>query len=448
MTLRRQTAYGMDASASHLVIARAGRGGVEILISQSAPQIDASLRAQIEQDVASGRAVTSAAMPCHETVMRRLTAPFDQWSRAEKVLPSLFDVQLPFPLESCSYTFVGAARAPGSGFNALGIAARREDLARLIETLDIVNGVDPVLLDHEGLALWQQAVIEHGVAPDAGRVFVHLGPQHTTLVYGRGREMLGAHGTRGAADIASAQTVAARIQTWLAAQSALPVTPRTEWMFSGAGAARQPLVDALKIQAGVSTVTTVRDPATFLARALAQRAAANVATSCNLRTGALAHPVGARVQRNGARRLHVLAMAASLALIASNAAALWYAAHRNESLQTLIQQKARAITGAPAPRGQELLVVQRSLDDDARKLFVVNEHIRPATSRRVGELLTLCRTNGATVSRLNYSAGLLRVELTPAHAPGALAIEQALRSDGWKLQSQKLGELTVLEGTR
>ena len=85
-------------------------------------------------------------------------------AKAEKVFPSLLDIQLPFPLEDCLYQFVEFRRTSEGMVSALVCAARREAIQACLDRYQ-AQGADPMLLDHEGLALWTQSLVEWPVDP-------------------------------------------------------------------------------------------------------------------------------------------------------------------------------------------------------------------------------------------------------------------------------------------
>lgn len=448
MSHRFKIAYGIDATDRHVVVVRAGgHGRFETLAGAGSPGVPEALRRRIAEEVASGRAASAAALACHESVMRRLHAPFARPDRALKVLPSLLDVQLPFALEHCCHVFTGLAPAAGPSTRALALAARREDVQHAIQRLGSA-GLDPVFLDHEGLALWRMA--GDGMPPGGadGAVVVHLGPAHLTVAYGRGDELFGAHSSRLSGTEAPVAELAARIQSWLRAQTSLAVTPQTAWIFAGSGAADAARVDGLRAQLGCAGGTVAADPATFLARALAARALRGDAFSCNLRTGDLEHPQSRRGGRARERRAEVAALAAAIALLGVNAAVLLALSRRTDGIQRRIQQVAVELSGAPAPKGQEVLVVRRALDEAAAAMRPFQQMVAAGTSRELGEVLSLCRTNGAAVSRLSLQPDALSLELTAANPGATDRISSALRFAGWQIQQQRRDPVVVIGGQR
>ena len=100
----RQESIGIDWSSGRIRLARARKRGrrVECFpIGEAAPG-EAAWSALLARARADGILV-SAQVPAHATVVRFITAPLASRGKALKVLPSLLDVQLPFPLEKCRF---------------------------------------------------------------------------------------------------------------------------------------------------------------------------------------------------------------------------------------------------------------------------------------------------------------------------------------------------------
>lgn len=440
MSLRFKTAYGVDASDRHVVIVRARSGAIETLANISSPNVPEALRLQIANDVNAGRAGCAAALPCHETVMRRISAPFSRLDRALKVFPSLLDVQLPFPLEQCAYVFTAAAPNANGGLDALAIAARREDVTHALQRLGDA-GIDPVSLDHEGLALWMQAQRELPVPKDAERVIVHLGPAHTTLVYGRGKNVIGAHSTRISGEPAQ---IAARIQSWLRSQTELVVRPETGWIFSGASANDGAVRSAL----GVSNAKVVDDPATFLARALAMRSLGDDDAFSNLRSGEQEHPQARNAESSRLRNISALAFAAVLLLCAINFSAIFIATSRNDAAQKEIQRIAFELTGAPAPKGQEVLTARRALDEKSATLMPFQRMVTPALSPWITNIVQLCQNGGAKIAQFSIKPDAFKLTLSAAGPEEIKHIAYVIERGGWRVQTERRDKVCVLEGKR
>ena len=196
-------AYGIDQTSESLTVVKARSAGRDFIFEtvyradgpKGAHKAAAEISALSEEATNARTTVIAAAMPASRAVTRWLGTPFFALGKAMRVLPSMLDLQLPFPLESCFYSFAALGKEPGKGYRALAIASRRDDVySRLKQLKDC--GVDPLVLDHEALALWHRATQEKAPTPNVFRVVLHAGPSAWTLVVGQGSGFLSSHAFR------------------------------------------------------------------------------------------------------------------------------------------------------------------------------------------------------------------------------------------------------------
>ncbi len=423
---RPPVSYGVDLSADHLVVVRSARTrkGVEpaTLLDQDGDALPDALRAELDAAVSGGRAVVAGCLAAHETVTRWLQTPLASVSKARKVLPSLLDIQLPFPLESCVYDFVEFRRSPERRVDALAVAARVQDAAARIETFRKA-GLDPARLDHEGLALWTLSIRERPMERNASRVVAFLGHDRIALVLGAGESFRSAHSLRiGVRDLFPGgdagtpdrlRPFALRVQQVLGASLAELDAATLQWVWTGPGAARPGVLTAL--QSALSGLSVARflsheDPASFLARALAARALEPGPLDCNFRTGALAHPMEARQREGRARRAAAALLAAGLVLCAANGAWRTFLAHRERAAQAAVTALAQELSQlSRIPRGQEALVARRALDERAPLVQPFLQAFEPSLTSLLADLLAAAKENRIVIESLslgNDSASL------------------------------------------
>ena len=332
---RPTTSYGIDFSAGHLTVVKCVRARKSTVhspqLDQDAAALPEGLRGEMDAAAAAGHAIVATGMPVHETVTRWLETPISSAAKARKVLPSLLDIQLPFPLESCLYDFIEFRRGAERGIDALAVAARTQDVVARLGACRGA-GFDPARLDHEGLALWSQSIREMPAERNAVRLVVYLGHDRTALVLGQGETFQAAHSIRvGIRDLFPAgadadpnrlRSFAARVQQILHSQTTEPDHGNLQWVWTGLGAARPDALKALQSALsgqGVSRHLAHREPATFLARALGERALEPGPLPCNFRTGALAHPLEARQRAAAAWQGAVVLLARESCSAASTA---------------------------------------------------------------------------------------------------------------------------------
>lgn len=248
----------------------------------------------------TGDPAVAACLTPRECVTRWIEAPYRSSAKSRKVLPTLLDVELPFPLDECIHDFLDEQATPSGTTRALAVVARTESVQNSLKELAGI-GLDPMVLDHEGLAAWTQSVKE--LPPEATasawlRAVLLLRSERWTLVIGRGTEYMNSHNVR--------QGDFAQVRRLLMAATARDgkagpddafgeesVYPKVKWMLAGplaadAGAVRQ--VNEVLIRKGRDELVVHSEPGSFVARALATRALEKGPLRCNMRAGSLAHP--------------------------------------------------------------------------------------------------------------------------------------------------------------
>ena len=418
-----------------------------VVYDDSKPPKEASIDpaiAAMERDVSNHGAITSAAISACSSFSRWLDTPFPSRSKALKVLPSLLDVQLPFPLEQCQYRFAKLGSGPNGTVRALALASRRNDLTARLATVSTL-GIDPVVVDHEGLALWNLAASSSRLTPQA---IMYLSPDRTTLVIGDGEEFRSAHGFRMGTntilgDATSFHQWITRIQHVLRSrlcvdQQAIP------WLWVGPGSedreVRQRIEDALSNQIQFSTV---EDPTTYLATSLAMRGLRKEAVDANLRGSELEHCILAQRRHRDFTRASVAGiLVGALLLICSIGGRSIFDA-RNRSAQKRVTAIASELTGLPAhaiPRGHELFVVheQLSKDDDPGDPFLRAFVIGPSAA--LGRTVQAAHPLHIRISSFSARDQQFTVRGYATHWRACLKYAQTLNDQGNQVGLQRVSE--------
>jgi hypothetical protein len=348
-----RAAFGVDtADDGSPIVVRAERLGPTVRFQSATTD---AARAECTR---SGTRV-AAAMPVRDTVLRRIATPLATRSKALKVLPSVLDVQIPFPIEECQCVFHDLRPTADGTFDALAVAARHAEIARRIEALRQL-GLDPVTIDHEALALWTRSLRE---VPPAGaseqRVLVSLHATHAVVVVGTGRRLLGGHHVRG--------TDPASILRALTPYRAADTPRKTRWCWTGPAAADPATV------AGISTSllgswpgasTTHDEPATFLARALAARELVADDLPCNLRSGPFAHPAVLSREKRTSAVAAVVVLLCGLAMVAASVAAWGAGSRRERDLTAMVSRTVNRLAGyRVTARGEHAVRIARTAVD-------------------------------------------------------------------------------------
>ena len=199
MPFRPRVCYGVTLSGGVVVTVRAWRTLCGTVRQAVLTPGDAAARhPSVDGPAKSARSggATVGCLAVQESLTLWLNSPLVSCAKAEKVLPSLLDIQLPFPLEDCVYQFVEFRRNPEGTVSALVCAVRRKAIQACLDRYQ-AQGADPMLLDHEGLSLWTQSLAEWPIAPRGRqapyRVLICLANDHTTLVIGCGKRYGNAH---------------------------------------------------------------------------------------------------------------------------------------------------------------------------------------------------------------------------------------------------------------
>ncbi|MBP7829361.1 MAG: hypothetical protein KA248_05545 [Kiritimatiellae bacterium] len=424
LPVRAVLAADLSGGAVRVGGSEAGRRGIrhEALLDVAADD-PAAARGRLAEAIAGRGAVWAAALPIHEGLTRWLRAPLASEAKARKVLPSLLDIQLPFSIEDCVHLFPRIGRTAQGEVEALAVAARLSDLRRRLEALAVL-GIDPVFLDHEGLALWSQSLAEKPPRGAGRRVVAALYPDHLALVLGdtaAGRpeesRFISAHSLRPvealwrAAGPATAepgvQRILGRVRQILQAQAA-GASASIEWIWTGPGAADAALTAELQHHvAGLGSFDFAAHdrPESFLRRALGARALRGAAWPCNFRAGPLAHPAAEQHRARQSRRTSVALAAAGLVLCGAGLAWPSLLETRKRGVQAAVESLARRL--APDSRllyGQELRTTRQAVQDRAALYRPFLEALQPSAPALLAEVLQEARAQGLTLDSLGFSA--------------------------------------------
>lgn len=390
------TAYGVDGDQDRLFIVKATRHGRQLTFCSATAG-----------ELSSGGAVAACVLQ-RESFAKWLTAALSSVRKAEKVFPSLLDVQLPFSVEDCQYALVDTRSASGRpGIRGLAVGARSADIEKRLSALRDA-GVEPHVLDQESLALWSQALEEHPITEGGQplRAVLYLGSERVTLAMGQGDEFLGAHSLR---QFDPEQIVR------LARSYAPAGVASLQWLCAGPLAADPVAVERGRAALGTrwpgSTLSVARDPAGFLPRALATRALTAGASRCNLRAGRFLHPLYQQQAAQAPFRLAAGLLAAGLLLVTVNLA--WAVvlhrmlAHARNTVQTL----AIEIAGTPrlVPKGQEVLGARRALELRSRQLEPFLASVEAPLPAVLGTALAAGQIQGITFEALTLNRNTLAI---------------------------------------
>ncbi|MFH1476871.1 MAG: hypothetical protein ABIH24_05210 [Verrucomicrobiota bacterium] len=364
----------------------------------SRPGESASGPAELERN----GGMTAGCLTVTESLTLWLNSPLVSRAKAEKVLPALLDIQLPFPVEDCIYRFVEFRRTPAGTVSALVCAARREAIQSCLARYQM-QGVDPMLLDHEGLALWTQSLVEYPVrnvmsvggpaelrrGPMPYRVLICLANDHVTLVSGCGERYGNAHSLQMPTPPTADGDLVNRLQLIL--HAGLPDGVGVQWLFCGARANEAAVVEALHRSLTLvwpGPLNLIEEPASFLARALCARALKHGPLRCNLRQQTFMHPAVRRAADGRARTAVAAIMVAGILLVSFSLTSRLLGERRFNRVKSEITALAGELApGVTIPYGREIPEVKKAWEIQALQTAPFLEALTPSLAARLAEVI-------------------------------------------------------------
>ncbi|MDO9542493.1 MAG: hypothetical protein Q7J98_09240 [Kiritimatiellia bacterium] len=377
----------------------------------------------------------------HESLTLWLDTPFPSKNKALKVLPAMLDVQLPFPLEDCCWCFIQFSRKTTGTISVLAVAARRAAVQQRLNQYQAV-GLDPVIIDHEGLALWQQSLHEKPSRSDATRVVVSLEPDHIAIVIGSGSLFINAHSLQmpvGSSATTALEDTFQRMHRLLCAE--LQARRTVEWIFCGPLARQPALVNSLHrllSNEWPGPFIIHKSPETFLPRALSSRALRGGRLRCNLRRQELTHPTILAGRQRRSAHTAILFLLTGILLCAFNLA--WQIigtfhfkdAKREISRLTGELAPGRAITyGREVKEAQE--IVQKRLGDFSPVLNIFSQPL----SVRLAGIINTGKEARLAYARLEISRDKVTINGTAEDWNYCEHLAGYLRNAGYKVEVER-----------
>lgn len=434
-------AYGLDRTASRLVLARSLRGRPAAVLYDGAPDAPkaAAALAAARADVLAGKAALAIAAPPAATFIRELKTPIAAPDKAARIWASLLDLELPFPVEQAAVFAAPPRKVPEGGLATHAAAIRADDLQAALDAADAAD-IPATHVDALAPALYN--ALSRTTPParaDAERAVVWIDDAFVAVARGTGTTFRGAHLWRSSPLAAGGP--AAFLPLWQARADAYLERPvgdaPLDVYFAGPGAADTALVAQLTAALpGAVRTAGVAAPRTFLAESLACRAA--VGQTWQLRVAPVApHPAwAARLALLARRYAWAAALLAALVLLLD----AFVLARRSATLRNAsdrIAEVAATATTSRLPRGQEPLLLRREVDASKDAFADIERLTAPDAARaRLRDLLDALADYDVRIRSLATDANgsfLLEGAAAAPMAPSLLA--EALSSRGWDVQS-------------
>ncbi|MGD9873668.1 MAG: hypothetical protein AB7T27_05285 [Kiritimatiellia bacterium] len=407
--LRSRTGYGVDLAGGRAVVVRsAANRRFETVYDGPSGGMPAAVSA-LSSGVSSGRALAAGCQPVAASLARMVQAPFASVKKAVKVLPSLLDIQLPFPLENCTYRFLDVRRT-GDHVRALALAAQTDAVRQRLQQHEDA-GVVLTSLDHEGLALWTESIEDYPIEPDAVRVVACIGYENTVLVIGRGLVFESAHHCpvgferlQGGGETA-ADDLVRRVRNILQAGQIMKSGQKIQWAWTGPGAADESLRTRLEssLDLAPEMIRLVhREPATMLARALSRRVLLTDRYAVDFIEGDRANPMLENLRLRRLCGAAVFYFVLGLLLIGLNAGWNFWLSAKESDIAARIQNAAEDL--APGTRiysGQEILLVARAREANAPNVKPFTDAFAPSPAMLLRDLLDAAVAANITFSKLS-----------------------------------------------
>lgn len=415
---RSKTCYAVVFSGQNMLAVRSWRAGFKAVRHATINASDGEIRQMLLAQAGRQNVEIAGCLATSESLTMWISAPFPSVTKAKKVFPSLLDIQLPFPLEECLYLLLNIRRTPDNKTRALAVAARRETIQARLEQYQS-KGIDPTRLDHEGLALWTQSLVEIPAGDEAARAIIYLDRDHATLVIGTSSEFVNAHSTRLSSANAPAETETTdRLLEWI--RRILHAEPQigkpTLWAFCGPGASDPALATRIHQELNrdwPGPCVTHNEPETFLARSIGRRALFPDPLNCNLRINELIHPsILARVKKH-ASRTAALILISGLLLCAFNLA--WFLVSRNRfaRVQRAIATLSRELApGTLVPYGMEVHTVRIAMKQQAEFMTPFLNAFAPSLLIRLADIIKAGQAAKITFQKLALNSD--RIEISGA----------------------------------
>ncbi|MGQ9661902.1 MAG: hypothetical protein ACUVWX_06120 [Kiritimatiellia bacterium] len=434
-----RTCYAVDAFGSRVVVVRGERRGGRIRYAE------AEIGEVIDRAPGRRRVIpVVAALSPRESFTRWLATPFVAPRKAIKVTPTLLDIQLPFALEDCVHTILHLERSAERTIHVLAAGARLTDIRTRIQFLQRL-GVDPVILDQEGVALWTQSLEEMPPEPQRGeclRVVVFLTLERSVVAVGCGSRFENAYMF---SELDGQQLrrilLAHRRQTAPSPETSPPLESVC-WFWAGPGAQDSQRIAALLEEVGSEhcrSSAVHEKPGLFLARALTTRALTRGPLRCNLRIGPESHPEVLRRGRRTVRWAASLLLVAGLLLVCGSLAFRVALQERVRGQERRLAEWIDRLAGfhVAAQGDDAMIILGRAVEARKQELLPFKAALEPSLLDVLAETVRIAQRNGLRLDTLLLSRKRVTITgVAPAY-DSCRDLEAFLTSSGYKVALQR-----------
>lgn len=430
-------AYAVSPLSEPCLLARAHRRRAQIQVSVEAgvsasPEDRESAFASARLDVEQGNGLWAAFQPATSALLRRIRTPMHARNKAEEVLPSLLDVQLPFPLDECVYRVVSWTRDPSGTWSALVAAVRHQDLERSLEACSAEVSMQPHLLIHEALVYESARECGLPLREQGGHLILVHQPSYLLGVWFLNGQIQGAVHLRTSDDAPPVQRLMDRIHRQFG-------KPPSTWAWSWVGDGEIPpeLPGAADALGESAEQVFCEDPASFPVRCLARFALEPRALALNFRVDEYMHPALRDRSSRREKRMQVLLLAASLLWIFLSLG--WMQLYRQAESDRRHQITEQAMRLAPERRiqpGMEILTVERSLENSAEDRAAVSQLSEGGILPELRIVLEAAKAVDAKVSGLQFSSPQVEIQGRAQRLADVQNFEARIESSGFTVEPE------------
>lgn len=360
------------------------------------------------------------ALPVKLTFCRRITSPLKSNRKTRRIIDSLLDIELPFAVEQCVTATVENRMEDAADIMVTG--CKKNDLAAFLK---YTKNIDPVIIDHQGLALWTGSL--HEIPPQKEsitRLVIWLDAENTCVAVGQGTVFIDAHPLRG--DPVEAFNRLVRHYT---------DKLENDWEAVIAGEiADTGMWEAIIKERGGRCVMP-HQPQSLLARSVARRALYEGAYRCNIHPAPETHvwvKNGLRKNdfiRGGTAALIALAIGTGSICIQSRITEM------EKQVSNRLTQLADETAGFNvSARGQHRIEVVRRAVAERRNQMQPLEYVSsPPVSPWLNLLYQKADSAGLRFSEISIAPYRIRISGQSPSRNATESLRQALLNDGWRI---------------
>ncbi len=440
-----KTAYGIDISGNRVFLVRA------VLNNGSVRYTRAEAGDAVVIEALGQRGLAAAALNGRECFARWLDLPAVTSRNALKVLPTVLDLQIPFPVEDCLFTFPVIDDIGTGKSRAMAVAIRKSDIETGIKRYND-KGFDPAILDHEGLSLWTQSLSELPASASTLRVVVYIGLDRWVAVLGTGSKYISSHYAKpGDVDMFHRIVLSGLDAVKSDRPDAAIASSKVMWCFSGPGASDQSAIEKILTLFDAAAFMAVKihaEPESFLARSVARRALVDDGLPCNMRINSYAHAAMVRRKESRVLRSAMVVALSGLLLIGVSISALWRMQSQLNMLDSRFRAKVGEVAGAKV-KGQKgeqaIAIAQRVLAarEYEQRPFMSECHVAQCAN----EIVASCVSGQTTVESLSLSDDQASLSGVAAGKQSVEELDSILKNHGF-LTKSSITPLKAESGSR